>query len=212
MNLLMPMAATLSDDDALRADIYALLAALCRQAPATELLEFLAGLELEPEDNSEMATAWQMLKLSAQRCQPQLLEDEYVTLFIGLGQGELTPFASWYLTGSLMEAPLIELREDLELLGFAREEGVKEPEDHIAALLEVMSLLILQGASLERQAVFFQRHLHAWAGALFQDMAKAPSALFYHAVALLGQAFIQDETLALCARNATTQSVRLREH
>ena len=52
---------------------------------------------------------------------------------IGLGRGELLPFGSWYQTGFLMERPLGYLRDDLSRLGYQREEGVHEPEDHVAA-------------------------------------------------------------------------------
>lgn len=204
------MTQTLTDEDALRADIYALLAALCRQHPSDELLGFLASMEVDAGAVNTMAQAWEFLRLAAQRAEPEALEDEYLTLFIGISQGELTPFASWYLTGSLMEAPLIELRNDLELLGFSRQPEVKEPEDHIAVQLEVMSALIQQGASRERQAVFFQRHLNPWAGQLFTDMESAPSAVFYSAVAMLGQAFMKTESVYLQKRPDAVQSVHLR--
>ena len=67
---------------------------------------------------------------------------EYHALFIGVGRGELVPFASYYLTGFLNERPLAVLRQDLARLGAVRSESVKEPEDHIAALCEVMAGLI----------------------------------------------------------------------
>ena len=51
-------------------------------------------------------------------------------LFIGVGRGELLPYASYYLTGFLHERPLARLREDLAALGIERAEGVAEPEDH----------------------------------------------------------------------------------
>jgi len=207
-NILMQQQMT--EDDALRADVYALLAALCRAHPSSELLAFLKSVEVDAFTQNRMSQAWQLLRLAAERAQVDQLENEYVTLFIGISQGELTPFASWYLTGSLMEAPLIELRNDLNLLGFEREASVKEPEDHISALLEVMGLLIQQGASRERQAVFFQRHISAWADQLFVDMAKAPSAVFYNAVAMLGQAFVNTEKVYLQKRPDAAQSVHLR--
>ena len=201
---------SLRDEDALRADIYALLASLCRQHPSEELLAFLSSLEEDAGASNSMAQAWGLLKMAASRANANALEDEYLNIFIGISQGELTPFASWYLTGSLMETPLIELRHDLQLLGYQRDEQVKEPEDHIAVQLEVMSLLIQNGASLERQAVFFQRHLNAWAHQLFADMAEAPSAVFYHAVAMLGQAFIKTESVHLQKIPSAVQSVHLR--
>jgi len=200
----------MTDEDALRADIYALLASLCRSHPSADLLHFLAEMEVDPTASNSMTKAWGFLRLAAERGNSEELEDEYFTLFIGITQGELTPFASWYLTGSLMEAPLIELRNDLELLGFSRKDDVKEPEDHIALQLEVMSQLIQQGASRERQAVFYQRHIDPWAKQLFADMTQAPSAVFYSAVGMLGEAFLNIESLYLQKRLDSVQSVHLR--
>ena len=52
------------------------------------------------------------------------------------------PHGSFYLTGFLNEKPLAELRDDLARLGVTRAEDVKEPEDHIAALCDVMAGMI----------------------------------------------------------------------
>ncbi len=83
-----------------------------------------------------------MLSLAAEHSSTESLRDEYHALFIGLGRGELVPYGSWYQTGFLMEKPLGLLRADLARLGFERAEEVHEPEDHVAALCEVMALLI----------------------------------------------------------------------
>jgi TorA maturation chaperone TorD len=58
---------------------------------------------------------------------------------VGLGRGELLPFASYYLTGFLHERPLAELRGELERLGIGRAPGVHEPEDHIGFVCETMA-------------------------------------------------------------------------
>lgn len=197
------------DDQALRADIYALLAALFREAPSQPLLQALSQLETDANQQSELQAGWQLLQMAAQRATPEAVAEEYLPLFIGIGQGEITPFASWYLTGSIMEAPLIELRRDLKLLGFERSPEHKEPEDHIAALCEVMSLLIQQQASSERQATFFKRHLEPWAENLCQDVQQASSALFYQAVATLALAFFQREKILLKPAQEATQAVHL---
>ncbi|GAA4891533.1 TorD/DmsD family molecular chaperone [Ferrimonas pelagia] len=176
----------------LRADIYQLLAALLRQAPTTELLSFLAELELEADTDNPMNRAWHALKLAAQTHQDALLEDEFFNLFIGLGHGEVIPYTSWYLTGSLMDQPLALLRQDLARLGFARQDTVKEPEDHLAALCEVMAYLLLEAGQHE-QLIFWQRHLETWVDKFFADLAKANNASFYTGVAALGSAFFATE-------------------
>lgn len=183
----------LQETDQLRADIYALLATLLRRAPETELLEWIASLEPDQDKDTPMARAWSTLALAAKHSKLQQLDNEYHHLFIGVGRGELIPFACWYLTGSLMEKPLVLLREDLNRLGFERQTNVKEPEDHIAALCEVMSLLISNGHGYATQYQFWQQHLQSWANRFYIDLQSADNAVFYTAAGLLGDAFMQQE-------------------
>ncbi|MDX1397961.1 MAG: molecular chaperone TorD family protein [Oceanospirillum sp.] len=184
----------ISEHDLLRADIYSLLAALLRGVPTEEMIQWLNELETDEHDGSDMGKAWSGLQLAARHAQQNQLEDEYQQLFIGLGRGELVPYGSWYLTGSLMETPLAILRQDLKLLGFERQESVKEPEDHAAALFEVMAFLIMSGAGSTTQKSFYERHLAEWIGRFFRDLQKADSAVFYSGVATLGRAFTDFET------------------
>lgn len=177
-----------SENDQLRADIYQLLAALLRRQPSTELLQFLAGLEIDVDDDSDMTKAWVGLKLAAEQFSSEQLEDEYFNIFLGVGSGEILPYGSWFMTGSLMDKPLALLRNDLMQLGFEREEDVKEPEDHVAALCEVMGTLILEAPGY-RQLAFYQRHMGSWIARFCEDLAKAPSAGFYATVAQLAKAF-----------------------
>ncbi|OPX54420.1 chaperone TorD involved in molybdoenzyme TorA maturation [Oceanospirillum multiglobuliferum] len=200
-------APALTEQDQLRADIYSLLAALLRAVPSPELMSWLQTLDTDNQDGSEMGTAWLTLQLAAQRCNPALLEEEYQDLFIGLGRGELVPFGSWYLTGSLMETPLAILRQDLKLLGYARAESVCEPEDHAAALFEVMASLIENGHPLTTQKSFYQRHLSDWIGRFFRDLQRANAAVFYSSVGSLGRAFTDFETDALAAVEAQCLTV-----
>lgn len=138
---------------------------------------------------------------------------EYHDLFIGVGRGELLPHGSYYLTGFLNEKPLAELRGDLNELGFARAPGVKEPEDHIAALCDVMAVLI--GGSWEPDAetgkpeftiydqeTFFTAHLAPWAERFFADLASAKAADLYRHVGRIGADFmrIEREAFAMIAR------------
>lgn len=92
-------------ESSLRADIYLLLSTLFRQAPSPALLELLTLLDTVADD-SEMQNAWLQLKAAASCYSDAELEEEYQHLFIGIGRGEVVPFASWHLTGSLMEKPL----------------------------------------------------------------------------------------------------------
>ncbi|WP_394204247.1 molecular chaperone [Shewanella waksmanii] len=181
-----------SENDQLRADIYHLLAALLRSQPSAELLAFLQELEVDADDDSEMTKAWLALKLAAGQFTSEQLEDEYFNIFLGVGSGEILPYGSWFMTGSLMDKPLALLRQDLMQLGFEREEEVKEPEDHVAALCEVMGVLILEAPGY-RQLAFYQRHIGSWIERFCDTLAATPSAAFYATVAQLAKAFFEIE-------------------
>lgn len=184
-----------SDIDGLRAHTYGLLAALLAHPPVQELVDMLAAIEEPAEEVDEIATAWRMLKLAAQRSEVPALDDEFHDLFIGVGRGELVPYGSWYLTGYLMDRPLAELRGDLEALGIERSEDTNEPEDHAAALCETMALLITsEDTGLEHEQRFFAQHMEPWLGVFFRDMQTANAACFYRAVGRLGQAFVELES------------------
>jgi TorA maturation chaperone TorD len=180
-------------EQARRAAFYGLLAALLRDAPDGGVLDYCMGLESD-DQRSDLGTAISTLALAARHSTPERLRDEFHPLFIGLGRGELVPYGSWYQTGFLMERPLGQLRADLARLGFERDEDVHEPEDHIAALLEVMAMLIQDGASLDTQRRFHDTHIGPWARGFMGDLEKAESAVFYKSVARLGTAFLTMES------------------
>ena len=192
-------AAEAAHEQQLRAGAYRLLAALLRDAPDHAVLDTVAGFATLGETRDELVMAMSMLGLAARTCQPAGLAHEYHDLFIGLGRGELVPYGSWYLTGFLMEKPLGELRDDLAALGYARNDDVREPEDHVAALSEVMAMLIEDGAGIETQQRFFTAHIEPWFDRFFADLATAGSAVFYRAVARFGSAFtaLEQQYLAL---------------
>ncbi|MCL1144256.1 TorD/DmsD family molecular chaperone [Shewanella gaetbuli] len=182
----------ISENDQLRADIYQLLAALLRRHPSQELLQFLTELDVEADEGNAMSQAWIALKQAAAKTDTNTVEDEYFNIFLGVGSGEILPYGSWFMTGSLMDKPLAVLRNDLMQMGFEREENVKEPEDHVAALCEVMGILILEAPGY-RQLAFYQRHLGSWIARFCEALAKTPSADFYAAVAQLASAFFAAE-------------------
>lgn len=183
----------ISEHDQLRADIYQLLAALFRQGPNQSLIEFLATLEID-DDNNEMSQAWLAVKNAAKQTNVEQLEDEYFAIFLGVGCGEILPYGSWFITGSLLDKPLALLRQDLKQLGYERNENIVEPEDHISALFEVLAHLIIEQPNY-RQLAFYQRHLESWIQRFCNDLSKAPSANFYVKVALLAKAFFDLETI-----------------
>jgi len=193
-----PPVTALVEEDRVRANVYALLGNLLAGPPNAELLQLLRGISPERDGDSLLAASWQMLAVAAARADLEQLREEYDALFIGIGRGEVVPYGSWYLTGFLMEQPLAQLRGDLRELGIVRQPGVHEPEDHAAALCDTMALLITgdEPTSLERQQVFYTRHLEPWLPRFFTDLQKAGSARFYRAVGQLGEQFIGVESQA----------------
>ncbi|MBT2773289.1 molecular chaperone TorD family protein [Halomonas sp. ISL-60] len=184
---------TLKEADALRADIYRLLATLLRQAPDTELLDWLAELAIE-QDGSRLAECWQALAIAAQNANVEQLQRAHFRLLVGVIQGEVVPYASWYRNGELMEAALVALRRDLKVLGFVRSEHTRDPEDHLAALCEVMAMLI--DVESAEQRYFFDQHLAPWAASCFADLGQVDTA-FYAALGQLGSAFMESEQARL---------------
>lgn len=183
-----------------RAGFYGLLAVLLRAGPHQSLLDELKQYASVAPDNGDLTVAMSMLGLAAASSDPLTLEDEYHSLFIGLGRGELVPYGSWYQTGFLMEKPLGFLRDELARLGYQRDEKVREPEDHIAALCEIMMLMISDGVQLDQQKHFFETHLGNWMERFFQDLSEAKAAVFYRAVGRFGLAFAGVEKKYLSMR------------
>jgi len=190
----------IEETQAYRAGAYGLLAALLRRTPDQAVLEHIAALSEESADSDELAVALSMLGLAASHCDIDAIDDEYHALFIGIGRGELVPYGSWYQTGFLMEKPLGILRDDLAKLGFERDSDVCEPEDHIAALCEVMALMISEAQDVssgeeysEQQRQFFETHIGSWTDKFFRDLSESSSAVFYRSVGRLGLAFIAFE-------------------
>ncbi|MEJ2602683.1 MAG: molecular chaperone TorD family protein [Gammaproteobacteria bacterium] len=183
-----------SPEDQLRADTYKVLGRLLAAPPDTALLEQFARVPVSEEEGL-LAVAWQLLATCAERTTAEQAADEYQNLFIGIGRGELVPYASWYLTGFLMEQPLAKLRADMRRLGFERQEDVAEPEDHAGALCEIMALLAVEDDSdgLQTQAGFFQDHIAPWMARFFRDLQEARSARLYRAVGQLGEQFIETD-------------------
>jgi TorA maturation chaperone TorD len=190
----------LTPEDAARADLYALLANLFHAAPDAHLLAVLANADDISAETpySVLGEAWRKLQSAASAADPEALAQEFQDLFVGIGSGEVMAYGSWHLTGFMMEEPLARLRDDLAQLGLSRLQSAAEPEDHIAALAEVMRLLVRGGdgipaAAFEVQKAFFTRHLRPWYARFAEQLAKAPNANFYRAAAELTRTFLDTE-------------------
>lgn len=195
-----PVSTLLDDADLARADAYALLAHLFFAAPREEVLATLRQMGAAPAEADAandvaadpVSQAWLALCREAATNATPALGAEYDALFISVGKPPVSLYASWHLTGFLMEKPLALLRDDLERLGLGRRAEQRDPEDHIAGELEVMRHLIMCGEA-GAQKDFFERHLLSWYGALCAALETAEDAVFYRAVARFMRAFLDME-------------------
>ncbi len=195
-----------ADIDQYRVAYYSLLGDLLGAPPDNEALARLSELD---DDNSPFGQTIATLAGAATVADADPVAVEFHNLFIGLGQGELVPYASYYLTGFLHERPLAALRRDMSALGLARADKVYEPEDGMASLCEIMAGLISGAfgtpADLETQRAFFDRHLGPWAFEFVTDLEHAKSGNFYRAVGAFGHAFLELEQQAFAFAGTTTE-------
>jgi TorA maturation chaperone TorD len=186
------------DEELSRALVYRLLAQLLAAPPDASTLAMMA--RMEGDATSDLGRSFGVLAHAAAAASVGAAAREYHALFIGVGRGELLPYASFYLTGFLHERPLAELRRALATLGIERADDISEPEDHIAFLCEVMAALITgefgPAAPVAAQREFFDAFLAPWAGRFFADLARAQSAVLYASIGDIGRHFLAVEQTA----------------
>ena len=186
-----------SEEDVLRANLYDLLGALLARPPKSGLIARARELT---GDDTPLGRGIAALGKVASAGNEATVEKEFNRLFIGLGRGELVPYASFYMTGFLHEKPLAVLRNEMTALGIERAPNVFEPEDNIASLCEMMAGLIMgrfgEPASVARQREFFNRHMAPWAGHFFTDLEGAKGSFFFAPVGAIGKVFMEIEKQA----------------
>lgn len=193
----------IDDEDRLRADLYNYLGVMLAAPPDEVLLAQTAGLT---GDASALGQAIEGLARVAKVTKPKAARTEYNALFIGLGRGELLPYASYYMTGFLNEKPLANLRADMAALRITRAENTFEPEDNIASLMEMMGGMIVgrfgAPAPLQRQRDFYNKHIGPWATHFFTDLQSAKSSVLYASLGAVGAEFlnIEQEAFRMMAR------------
>ena len=191
----------LAPEDADRAGFYALIAHLMAGAPADGTLAAIAGAPALVADPAlpeavTLAAGWQRLQRAATDSDAPGVAAEWAALFTGTGRPLLLPYASFHLTGFLMEKPLAALREDLAALGLARAAGCGEAEDHLAGVCDAMRVLVERG-DWATQRRFFARHLQPWAGECCRSLIDCAPAHFYRALAQFARAFFVLEARVL---------------
>ena len=115
-----------------------------------------------------------------------------------LRAGNLEPGQLDYV--GFYDKPLVKLRSDMERFGIVQADNASYPEDHIAAVAEMMAGLITGAfgapVPLAQQKQFFETHLEPWAGRFFADIEQAASARFYKPVGAAGRLFLTIEAEA----------------
>jgi len=193
---------SVTPEDEARANFYALLGRLYASAPDAALLRAIAGadeLPVEPgnEAADTMAQAWRALVAASAAMDPDAAAQEYVDLFVGVGRSEVGLHASGYLSRPGTSV-LAELRGELARLGLARQPGVSVFEDHLAAILEVMRVLVggtpeMGPSPLPEQRKFFDAYVAAWTPACCTAIIQSTVANYYRRVAQFTDSFVAIE-------------------
>ena len=179
----------------IRVDIYVILASLLVDPPSEEHLNVLRHIEWDEGISDKMHEALLTLRNASSHYQPAIVREEYNRLFVGLGCGEVIPYASWYRERMIQSLSLASLRSDLFHLSIIRQADNHDSEDHAGALCEIMAIISDEsnGVPYELQAKFFEQHIAPWMMAFFKDLESAKSARFYGAVGSLGCCFLESE-------------------
>lgn len=189
---------SLGDEDRARADLYALLARLFYGGPDGALLDNLARHEdLFGTDDVPLGRAWRALARTAREADPEALRLEYDSIFVGVGKAEVTLYTSYYLAPAGRERIVVALRDELRDLALGRTGDTHEPEDHVAALCEVMRHLVSRGAddyAIGRQKQFFLRYIQRAYIPLTDEILGTAATQFYKDVARVMRVFFDVES------------------
>ncbi|MEP6943844.1 MAG: molecular chaperone TorD family protein [Betaproteobacteria bacterium] len=200
----------LAPEDQARADFYALLSRLFAQPPDAALLATLGSsgpLEVAEgtgasESAAALAGSWRALVDASAGADAQAVAAEYQTLFVGVGQSEVSLHGSAYAKGASGTPLLVQVRASLAQLHLARQPGVTMFEDHVAAVLETMRLLITgdnaagptsgQGRAFafDVQREFFRLNIEPWAEKCCNAICNKAVAMYYARVAQFACGFL----------------------
>lgn len=193
----------LEPEDAARAEIYSLLARLFYDGADAALMKKIAAAPPLGHPGTPFGDAWRALARSCSTAGEPEVRQEYEDLFIGPGQAEVTLYLNHYRPGAGRERVLAALRGDLARYGAQRHEHASEPEDHAAALFDLMRVAIAkeeEDLSLEAQEHLFSEYIQPSYLGLCDTIRKHPAARFYRHVAEFAAAFLDLERAAFALR------------
>lgn len=171
-----------AEEEAARANVYALLGRLFYDGPSELLLATISRSDADGDDG-RMGAAWRELREACRTAFPVVLKQEFDNLFIGVGKSEITPYTSHYVKGASPDHHLVRLRELLGRWGLTRRGAASEPEDHVSGIFDVMRHLVGKGGSLDQQQLFFNEFVYPTILPFCRAIAASPNASFYRCVA-----------------------------
>ncbi len=151
-----------------------------------------------------MREGWEEIRNYLEKQGGDEVEYEFVQLFLGPHKPDVMPYESYYLAGSVFQAPLASVRGFMKEVGLEKLEGeLPEPEDTLGFELEIMNWLIIkqtnskdeeeEGRWLDFQANFLKKHLLIWGPTCCENVEYAPSANFYKGAGMLLRGFLEIE-------------------
>ena len=166
-----------------------------------------AGNELKEADRLLAEFAEQSKDLKGEKKESLLTElaAEYASLFLGMGPKPVHLVESVHLSKDhlLYQQPFHEIIQAYKSLGYEKEKGFQEPEDHVAVEFDFMAKLCrwtaktLDDGEIDKaiayvnlQKEFLRDHLNLWVPKLCQDLEKAAASPLYKGLAHLTKGFV----------------------
>lgn len=187
----------LAAQDAARAHLYAIIGWFFYNAPDESLLAAIRqGAGEEASEGGPLGAATRALREACGRADPDAIQEEFHTLFLGVGKCEITPFSSHYVKGAAPDRHLVRLRQLLESWHLGRRDAATETEDHVAGLCDVMRFLIGDGRPIDEQYLFFNEFIYPGVVPFCEAIGRSVNASFYRCVAQFTLAFLAVEKAA----------------
>ncbi|ETW96555.1 MAG: hypothetical protein ETSY2_46175 [Candidatus Entotheonella gemina] len=189
---------------------YSLFVQLWWREPSADFIASLMTdmgerIEAAAEVHPLMGEGWRTMAQYLDTHAPEDAAEAYTHLFLGPYGPAVQPYESFYLTGYLFRAPLVNVRAFLQGVGLEKDDDAfAEPEDVLAFELEVMRWLVGKQMSavdpdetaqwLHQQMVCLKHHVLVWVPACARDIEQAAQELgFYRGAAQLLRGFLEVE-------------------
>jgi TorA maturation chaperone TorD len=191
----------IAPEDSGRLGFYAIIGRLFFAPPNADLIAQIAAHgnsadTAQADAEGGLTPAWRGLQSACQTCAPETIRHEHERLFIGLGKAQITPFTAAYLKHIAPDRHLVQLRQQLQDWGLARQGMVFDSEDHISGLCDIMRILIEKKQTLELQRQFFEEYVLTGGVPFCDAIIGTGGSVFYGQVARFAKAFFELEKAA----------------